>query len=134
MIDTNVPAGSSLKAAIHYSQLIGNPRFCQFDYGIQSNFVIYNQSTPPEYKLNHCTARVAIIYSEQDALISARDILRLPEKLSNFVAIHRVDDKTFNHYDFTWAADAKELAYDFIIDWMKAEDKGDMAVQNGAES
>lgn len=106
----------------HFGQQIRSPRFRQFDYGMMRNFIIYNRSTPPEYQLNRCTARVAIIYSEYDSLCPARDVRRLPRELPNVVEIRRVDDVTFNHIDFVWGVDAKELVYDFIIHWLKAEE------------
>lgn len=126
MINANIPAGASLKQFIHYAQLVRNPKFLKFDYGSEQNFIMYNQSTPPEYNLKHCTTRVAIIYTKNDLVSPARDVHRLPYELSNFVTIHRVKDKAFSHQDFTWAIDAKELVYDLIIDWMKAEEHRDL--------
>lgn len=124
VISTHAPAGASLNQLIHFGQLIRNPRFLQFDYGFHRNFFIYNRSTPPEYKLKRCTTRVAIIYSEQDSLSPAKDVRRLPKELPNVVAIHRVEDETFNHIDFVWGGmDAKHLVYDIIVDWLKAEDQ-----------
>lgn len=42
--------------------------------------------------------------------------------------IRRVDDDNFNHINFIWETNAKELVYDYIIDWMKA-----MEIQNDNE-
>lgn len=108
---------------IHFGQLIRSPRFHQYDYGVKGNLFIYNRTTPPEYSLKNCTARVAIIYSDHDTLTFARDVLRLPHELPNLMAIKRVEDDTFNHIDFVWANDAKELVYDYVIDWMRMEEK-----------
>lgn len=80
---------------------------------------MYNRSTPPEYNLKNCTAPVAIIYAEKDTLTSATDVRRLPHELPNVVAIRRVDDAIFNHLDFIWAMDAKELVYNYVLDWLK---------------
>lgn len=107
----------------HFGQLIRSPRFQKFDYGIKRNFFIYNRSTPPEYRLNRCTVHVGIIYSEHDSLNSPQDVRRLPKELPNVIAMHLVDDDTFNHIDFVWATDAKELVYDHVIDWMKMEEQ-----------
>lgn len=115
--------GSSFKSLLHFGQFIGSTRFHQYDYGIENNMHIYNRSTPPDYSLKNCTVPVAIIYSDHDTLVSAKDVRRLPNELSNVLAVHRVDDDTFNHLDFVWAMDAKELVYDYILDWMKMEEQ-----------
>lgn len=66
---------------------------------------------------------MAIIYSDHDTLVAARDVGRLTNELPNVMDTHRVDDDTFNHLDFILAMDAKELVYDYIIDWMKMEEQ-----------
>lgn len=103
--------------------MVGSPRFCQFDYGVKRNLIIYNRSAPPEYNLKNCTARVAIFYSDHDTLTAPRDIRRLPNELPNLYTVKRVEDDTFNHIDFVWAVDAKELVYDYIIGWLKVEEE-----------
>lgn len=118
-----IPAGSSFKAIRHYWQLIRTPRFRQFDHGIENNRKIYNRSTPPDYNLKNCTAPVALIYSDHDTFTAAKDVVRLSHELPNLMIIKRVEDDTFNHLDFVWAMDAKELVYDFIIDWMKIQEE-----------
>lgn len=119
-MQTHAPAGASIKQLFHYGQLIRSHRFCQYDHGTTHNLHIYGQSTPPDYNLKNCTAKVLIMYADQDTLAAAEDVRRLPRELSNVVEIHRVDAETFNHVDFIWATDAKELVYDYITDWMSA--------------
>lgn len=126
LLETHAPAGASMKQLLHYGQLIRSHHFSQYDYGLHRNLHIYHHAVPPDYNLKHCTAKVAIIYAEQDTTVAAEDIIRLPKELSNVVEIHRVDDDIFNHIDFVWATDAKELVYDYIIEWMKSmEDRND---------
>lgn len=124
MIATHAPAGASMKQLIHFGQLVGNPRFPQYDYGVKGNLFTYNRSAPPQYNLKNCTVPVAIIYSDKDTLTFTRDILRLPHELPNVIEMRRVEDDTFNHIDFVWAKDAKEIVYDHIVDLMKMEDEG----------
>lgn len=123
MVKGHVPAGASTKQLFHYGQLIRSHRFCQFDYGLENNLNIYNRSTPPDYKLENCVARVAIVYADQDTLATTEDVRRLSETLPNVMVVHRVNDDTFNHIDFIWGTDAKELVYDYVLDWMKMEEK-----------
>lgn len=123
VIDAHAPAGASMKQLIHFGQLIGIPKFQQYDYGIKDNFFIYGRSTPPAYDLKKCTVPVAIIYSEKDTLAFPRDILHLSHDLPNVIEMKRVEDPTFNHIDFVWAKDAKELVYNHIIDLLKMADE-----------
>lgn len=104
---------------MHYGQLIRSHRFCQYDHGKDRNLQIYGRPTPPEYNLKNCTAKVALVYADADTLAAAEDVKRLPKKLPNVIKLNRVNDDTFNHVDFIWARDAKELVYDSIIDWMR---------------
>lgn len=123
---THAPAGASMKQLYHYGQLIRSHRFCKYDYGMNRNLQIYGRTTPPDYDLQNCTAKVAIVYADKDTLSAVEDVLRLPNELPNVIRIHRVDDDTFNHVDFIWANDAKELVYDYITDWMKALENENM--------
>lgn len=119
MLETHLPAGASMKQVYHYGQLIRSHRFCQFDYGSNGNLNVYGRSTPPSYNLRNCTTTVGIIYADADTLAASVDVIRLPRELPNVIGIHRVNDGTFNHVDFIWASDAKELVYDYLIDWMR---------------
>ncbi|XP_055300239.1 lipase 3-like [Sitodiplosis mosellana] len=123
IIDAHAPAGASTKQLFHYGQLIHSHHFRHYDYGLHGNLRIYRRAVPPDYNLKSCTAKVAIMYADQDTTVAAEDIRRLPSELPNVVEIRRVDDDIFNHIDFVWASDAKELVYDYIIDWMKSMEK-----------
>lgn len=124
IFETNFPSSVAMKQIAHFGQLFGKRRFLKYDYGPKRNFDIYKRSTPPEYKLENCKVRVGIIYSEIDTLVPAKDVRRLPNELSNLIELRRVDDNTFNHIDFVWAKDAKELVYAYVLDWMKTEEEG----------
>lgn len=128
VIETHAPADASMKQLFHFGHLIRYKRFCQYDFGAYRNQQIYGRRTPPNYNLKKCTVPVAIIYSERDTLAAADDVRLLPNALPNVVEIRRVDDDIFNHIDFIWASDAKELVYDYIIDWMKS-----MEMENSIE-
>lgn len=113
-----------MKQLYHYGQLIRSHRFCQYDYGLHRNLHVYGRRKPPNYNLKNCTVPIGILYADRDTLAAAEDVVRLPYELPNVIEIRRVDDDTFNHIDFIWAADAKELVYDYVIDWMKSMEDG----------
>lgn len=120
VLQTTVAESVSMKQLFHYVQLARSDRFCQYDYGLLRNLYIYRRRTPPSYNLKNCTVPIGIIYADSDTLAAAEDVVRLPYELPNVIEIRRVDDNTFNHYDFIFADDAKEFVYDYIIGWMKS--------------
>lgn len=120
ILSAHAPAGASLRQLYHFGQLIKNDRFCQYDYGIYQNLNVYGRETPPDYNLSNCTTKIALIYSDGDVLVPAEDVLRLSKLLPNLMAVHRVSDNTFGHMDFMWSAEATELVYDHIFEWLKA--------------
>lgn len=134
VLETHAPAGASMKQLFHYGQLIRSHRFCQYDYGQYRNQRIYGRRSPPSYNLKNCTTPVAIIYADMDTLAAADDVKLLPNELTNVIEIRRVDDDTFNHIDFIWASDAKELVYDYIIDWMKSMEMSDIETTTEIDS
>lgn len=128
ILSAHAPAGASLKQLYHFGQLIKSDRFCQYNYGKIINQDVYGRDTPPDYNLKNCIAKIAIIYSDADVLIPVEDVLRLTKILPNVSRVHRVADKTFNHMDFMWAQDVKELVYDHIFDWLKVEERKHQAL------
>lgn len=83
------------------------------------NLQKYGNATPPDYLLENCKVPVALFYSDQDKLADSVDVIRLFKELPNVFSNWRVRDKTFNHIDFVWAMDAKELVYDYILEYMQ---------------
>lgn len=67
------------------------------------------QLRPPEYDLKNVTVPVALFWSEQDSLASAKDTQWMISELPNVVLSRRVD--TYKHLDFVWATDANQLIY-----------------------
>ncbi|ODM88618.1 Lipase member N [Orchesella cincta] len=112
----------TLRSWFHFGQ---NGRSCSFRYydrGTVENLRRrYGQAEPPSYNLTAITAPVYIFWGEQDALITPPDIQRLASKLSpaTLRGVYRVNDDTFNHYDFVVARDANVLVYKPLIELIK---------------
>lgn len=118
IIKSHTPAGASNKQFFHYGQLIENHRFSKFDYGKVRNMHKYGGTTAPNYSLGNCTVPVALFYSAQDRLAAADNVQRLAHELPNVLAVRRIRDDTFNHIDFVWAMDAKDLLYTYVLNLM----------------
>ncbi|CAG5076711.1 Similar to Lip3: Lipase 3 (Drosophila melanogaster) [Cotesia congregata] len=88
--------------------------FSQYDYGYIDNFKIYGKKRPPAYNLKKITTNVALIYSDNDYFTPVENVLELKKRLPNIVFFGKIDYDTFNHLDYLFAQDAKELLYNRI--------------------
>ncbi|KAG8230454.1 hypothetical protein J437_LFUL009942 [Ladona fulva] len=114
----HVPAGTSTRAALHFAQEINSRHFRRYDYGIIGNLRNYGSLSPPDYDLNLITAPVYLHYSDNDWMANEQDVLDLYKGLGNVKAMLPVPHLQFNHLDFLWATDVKELLYDKILSLM----------------
>jgi len=111
---SHTPAGTSVKDVIHFAQLIKSNKFGMYDYGPHGNMDHYGQSSPPEYDLTKVKVPIAFITGANDWLADPYDAyVNLYPLLSNVV--FRKDIKAWNHMDFVWGVNAKDLIYDDII-------------------
>lgn len=119
LLAANLPETTSVKTLLHYGQLVRNNRFAQFDNGEEGNVNAYGTAQQPDYDLTNTATPTALYYSDSDTFAAVKDVARLHEDLPNVIAYHRVDDDTFQHYDYTFAPDAKSLVYDYVIEAMR---------------
>ncbi|XP_048512118.1 lipase 3-like [Athalia rosae] len=113
------PAGMSLKTLSHYAQTIMSGKFNQYDYGYVSNFAHYNQEEPPAYDLTKVTAPVALFYGLNDFISREEDAKELVKRLPNVVRSQAVSYRNFNHIDFIWANEAKQIVYDDVLELIR---------------
>ncbi|KAF2901553.1 hypothetical protein ILUMI_04631 [Ignelater luminosus] len=114
------PAGSSVKQVMHYIQEIQSGKFRQWDYGLIGNKKHYDNTAPPRYLLYKVTAPVYLFYSRNDWVSAERDVLRLYGELGNVEERILIADSKFNHIDYLYAIDARELVYENVIIRLKA--------------
>ncbi|XP_039502057.1 lipase 3 isoform X1 [Drosophila santomea] len=113
------PAGASTKQMQHFGQLNRSGGFRQYDHGWLRNHWIYGTIEPPSYHLENVRAKVALYYGQNDWLAPPEDVEMLYRKLPNVVEKYLVDDKEFNHLDFIWGIDARELLWDRMLEIMR---------------
>ena len=76
----------------------------------------YNQTTPPLYDLTQVKAPVALYWGEQDWLADPEDIQLIRKSLPNIVDDLNID--YYDHLDFVWATNVKEVLYDRMMQLM----------------
>ncbi|XP_071452979.1 lipase 3-like [Hetaerina americana] len=118
VITGHTPAGASTKTIVHYVQGINSGKFRQFDYGLIGNKDKYGRDSPPEYDLSLITAPMYFIYGDNDWMASIEDVEELYRKLPTAKGKFEVTLSQFNHLDFLWAIDVKELVYNKILSLM----------------
>ncbi|OXU26046.1 hypothetical protein TSAR_000454 [Trichomalopsis sarcophagae] len=111
-IMAHYPAGMSTLTVYHYNQNYKKNTFQAYDYGGLENMIKYGQPEPPYYNLTKVTVPVSIWYAEGDDIVNPKDALALAKALPNLVSVNAVEYEKFNHFDFLWAKDVKQLFYD----------------------
>ncbi|XP_014243472.1 lipase 3-like [Cimex lectularius] len=112
------PGGASSKQFIHFGQLANNgEKFRMFDYG-RDNRNHYGSDAPPEYPLGKVTSPVILQFSDNDWLAGIKDVEKLYGSLPN-ARKFEVPYPYFNHLDFLWAINVREVLYDPLIKMLK---------------
>jgi pimeloyl-ACP methyl ester carboxylesterase len=89
-----------------------------FEYGSPSeNMKHYNQSTPPLYDISKIQVPTALYYGQNDWLADVNDVDFLKKSLPNIV--DDLNIKIYNHADFIWGTNTKEVLYDRMIQLMQ---------------
>ncbi|KAG5317338.1 LIP3 Lipase, partial [Pseudoatta argentina] len=123
LIMEHAPAGAATKQIIHYLQLIKRSiitsgKFRQYDYSLITNLIKYGTFHPPKYDLRKIKVPVSLHYGANDWLAHVDDVYQLEKELGNPFGKFLVPHKKFNHLDFMWAKDVKELLYNKILNLM----------------
>lgn len=108
----------SIKQINHYLQLLSSGKFRQYDYQ-NSNQKIYNANSPPEYNLSNVKAPTYLYSGSCDALVSELDVQSLREHLPNVKKYKSI--RNYNHCDFNYGKNSREILFDELIRTMNAE-------------
>ncbi|XP_066477512.1 lipase member M-like [Tiliqua scincoides] len=111
------PDGTSVKTILHWRQGGESGLFRYFDYGSEENQARYNQSCPPEYKIEDMAVPTAVWSGGKDLLGNPEDTLNLLPRINNLIYHENISD--WNHWDFVWGLNAPERMYNKIIQLMR---------------
>lgn len=110
------PASSSINQYVHFAQMFATNKFAQLDWGSeQRNYLKYGQPTPPEYRLENIEAPVNLFYSDDDPIVTVKDINRLIARLPNVKNVTFIQNEGWQHYDFIWSRYTKKFINDEVL-------------------
>ena len=120
LIMSTTPAGCSINQIQHYLQEYNSGYFRQYDYGYLRNKKEYGSRSPLEYYVKNIRVPMYLYYSDNDYMAHIIDVQRLIQNLnpSAFKRAHMMPTK-WNHFDFLWGKNVKELLYDIVLEDIK---------------
>ncbi|XP_037319553.1 gastric triacylglycerol lipase isoform X1 [Pungitius pungitius] len=107
------PAGTSVQNMVHWAQAVHGGRLSAFDFGASGNMKHYNQSTPPEYRVQDMKVPTALFSGGHDTLADPKDIALLLTQVSNLVFHQNIEH--WDHLDFIWGLDAPSQMFPSIL-------------------
>ncbi|XP_053165593.1 lipase member M-like [Hemicordylus capensis] len=110
------PDYTSVKNAIHWGQSTKTGLFRLFDYG-SKNIDIYNQTTPPFYRIEEITVPIAMWAGGNDWVCQLEETTELRSRIPNLIHYKELPDWT--HWDFIWGLDAHQRMYTEILGLME---------------
>ncbi|CAF89870.1 unnamed protein product, partial [Tetraodon nigroviridis] len=111
---THCPAGTSVQNMVHWAQAANRGKLTAFDFGAAENLKHYNQTTPPEYRLQDMKVPTALFSGGQDTLADPRDVAVLLTQVPQLVFHQHVQH--WEHLDFIWGLDAPDVLFPNILE------------------
>ncbi|KAI9127590.1 hypothetical protein K1719_000583 [Acacia pycnantha] len=113
------PHPSSSKNLHHLFQMIREGTFCQYDYGILKNLIVYGQMKPPAFNLGNIPKSLPLwmAYGGNDALADMTDFAHTLKELPSTPELLFLQD--YGHVDFIVSINAKRDIYDPMIRFFK---------------
>lgn len=107
VVMNHFPSGTSLKNAIHWSQManLKTEALQKYDYGLEGNLKAYGSPTPPKYDLNKIKAKVALFSGSVDRLSDVTDVSWLLTQLPSDKVVYSNVYSGGGHASFLWGDD-----------------------------
>lgn len=117
VIITHEPGGSSVNNALHWVQCYRQGGVMKkFNFGKNTNLVIYGREDPPSYSLDHLKElpfNTYLFRGLKDAVMNDIDFKRLVDKFGEErISTYEIPD--YNHLDYVWSESAHHDIYGLI--------------------
>ncbi|KAM9700211.1 LOW QUALITY PROTEIN: gastric triacylglycerol lipase [Menidia menidia] len=94
-------------------QAVHTGKLMAFDFGTAGNMKHYNQSTPPEYRVQDMKVPTALFSGGHDTLADPKDVALLLTQVPNLVFHQHLEQ--WEHLDFIWGLDAPQRLFPPIL-------------------
>ena len=112
----HVPDATNIRTMVHMAQMFRNgDKFYKYDFGTNTNLLVYGTTTPQEYMLNNVKAPTALFSGDADGFVTKEDVDILSKHLPNVILNHRINFKGFAHLDFIFGIGAKSFLNEKIV-------------------
>ncbi|XP_077493762.1 gastric triacylglycerol lipase-like [Amblyomma americanum] len=112
----HMPAGTSTRNIIHYTQMYRARNFLMYNYGFEENMMRYGQPEPYEYPLENVFAPIALFTGPSDRLADPDDVQSLRARIRDAIVFdYEVPQETFKHLDFVVGHDATAMVHEPMI-------------------
>ncbi|WZN63320.1 lipase [Chloropicon roscoffensis] len=134
---SHLPEGTSVRNLLHWAQSVRTNKFQKYDFGPAENQQRYGQEDPPEYDLLAYSVPTLLIYGSKDPIANRKDVRRLARVFQQTgVLLGTMEIPTYDHNDFTLAADGFEFFFEYVLDRVEgaacAAEGGEGAGEEGA--
>ncbi|XP_044748641.1 lipase 3-like [Coccinella septempunctata] len=111
-----LPGGTSLKTLTYVTEA-STGKFKKYDYGRGRNMIKYGTTDPPEYNISRIPVPIVIYYARNDWATPKKDAINLYNTLPRRIryGLYEVPAENFNHFDFLFGRNVKELVYDHLL-------------------
>lgn len=118
-IASHTPAGTSTYTVLQFVQSAERGSYGGFDWGSEEKNLLHHGSpVPPSYSLKNVTAKVALVWGDNDVLVEAEDLARIKDEVPNIVMNFKVPWKGWNHLDFLFGIDADKLQNHHLMEFL----------------
>ncbi|XP_075530271.1 gastric triacylglycerol lipase-like [Dermacentor variabilis] len=112
----HMPAGTSIRNIIHYTQMYRAQNFIMYNYGFEENLIRYNQPEPYEYPLEHVFAPIALFTGAADRFADPNDVQSLRSRIGDAIVFdYEIPQDTFMHLDFVVGYDATVMLHEPMV-------------------
>jgi len=114
---SHLPSGTSTYTVLQYAQEIKHENFGGFDWGSEElNRRHHGSDTPPVYDLSRVNTKVALIWGDNDWLVSKEDLLKIISHMQDIAEIYQIPWTGWSHFDFLYAIDVDLYQNNHLID------------------
>lgn len=116
---SHLPAGTSMKNMIHFSQIVRSKNAQKYDYGPEGNQKMYGQPDPPHYKLENVANDIGVFWSRGDKFVPPEDVDELIRELGPRVKKkHFIDDPDYRHFHFGVGTVNPRVLHDDLLEFL----------------